>query len=156
MTVIQGIVEHGDKRGRTVGFPTANIPLLDDQTEDGVWAAVVRTDSGRSWLAAVSIGRRQTFYAEAGRKLLEAHLLDFNEDLYGRQLTVTLTAKLREQQSFSSMNALTGQLRNDVTATRNWAQRHAPGHFSPESHESGTVPVPRTVAAATMTNPQGL
>jgi riboflavin kinase/FMN adenylyltransferase len=152
MTVIQGLVEHGDERGRTLGFPTANIQLFDEQTEDGVWAAVIRTDSGKSWLAAVSIGRRQTFYARAGYKLLEAHLLDFNEDLYGRKLTVTLTAKLRDQQTFSSINALTEQLRHDVTATRNWAQQHYPGLVSPGSHESGVASwpeqLPRTLTAA--------
>lgn len=150
MTVIQGIVEHGDERGRTLGFPTANIQLFDNHAEDGVWAAVIRTDSGRSWLAAVSIGRRQTFYAQTGNKLLEAHLLDFNDDLYGRQLTVTLTAKLRDQQNFSTINALTEQLRRDVTATRNWAQQHSPWLVSPEPHESSTAiwPPPRTLAAA--------
>lgn len=61
MTVIQGIVEHGDERGRTLGFPTANIQLFDDQIEDGVRAAMIRTDSGKCWVAAVSTGRRQTF-----------------------------------------------------------------------------------------------
>lgn len=153
MTVIQGIVEHGDERGRTLGFPTANIQLFDDRIEAGVWAAVIQNDSAESWLAAVSIGRRQTFYAQAGNKLLEAHLLDFNEDLYGRKLTVTLTAKLREQQSFSSINALTEQLGHDVTATRNWAQRHCPWLASPGSHhESGAAhrpeQLPRRLAAA--------
>jgi FAD synthase len=80
MTVIQGIVEHGDERGRTIGFPTANIQLFDDQIEDGVWGAVIRIDSGKWGVAAVSIGRRRTFYSQEGNKLLEAHLLDFNED----------------------------------------------------------------------------
>ncbi|CAH0178574.1 RNA-binding riboflavin kinase RibR [Arthrobacter sp. Bi83] len=150
MTVIQGIVEHGDERGRTLGFPTANIQLFDNQAEDGVWAAVIRTDSGKPWLAAVSIGRRQTFYAQTGNKLLEAHLLDFNDDLYGRQLTVTLTAKLRDQQTFSTINALTEQLHHDVTATRNWAQQHYRWLVSPGSHENGAAiwPLPRTLAAA--------
>jgi FAD synthase len=84
MTVIQGIVEHGDKRGRTLGFPTANIQLFDDQIEDGVWAAVIRTDSGKCGVAANSIGRRRTFYPQAGNKLLEAHLLDFMKTSTGR------------------------------------------------------------------------
>lgn len=107
MTVIQGIVEHGDERGRTLGFPTANIQLFDNQTEDGVLAAVIRTDSGKPWLAAVSIGRRQTFYAQTGNKLLEAHLLDFNDDLYGQKLAVTLTAN----------STIVGSFRQDRTRT---------------------------------------
>ncbi|SDP61707.1 riboflavin kinase / FMN adenylyltransferase [Arthrobacter sp. ok909] len=154
MTVIQGVVEHGDERGRTLGFPTANIQLFDDQIEDGVWAAVIRTDSGKSWIAAVSIGRRQTFYAQAGDKLLEAHLLDFNEDLYGRKLTVTLTAKLRDQHTFASIHALAEQLPHDVAATRGWAQQHYPWLVPPGSHpsESGArrwpEQRPRTVVAA--------
>jgi FAD synthase len=88
--------------------------------------AVIRIDSGKWCVASVSIGRRRTFYPQEGNKLLEAHLLDFNEDLYGRKLTVVLTVKLRDQHTFSSIHALTQQLRHDVTATRNWAQQHYP------------------------------
>ena len=134
MAVIQGIVEHGDERGRTLGFPTANIPLVDDQIEDGVWSAVIRIDSGKCCVAAVSVGRRRTFYPHEGNKLLEAHLLDFNEDLYGRTLTVALTVKLRDQHAFSNMNALTQQLRHDVAATRNWANQAYPWLVPPGSH----------------------
>ncbi|MBT2534433.1 riboflavin kinase [Arthrobacter sp. ISL-48] len=85
-----GTAEHGDEGGNTLGFPTANIQLFDDQIEDGVWAAVVRTASGVSRVAAGSIGRRRTFYPQVRNKLLEAHLLEFNEDL-GQKLTVTLS-----------------------------------------------------------------
>lgn len=92
-------------------------------------------------------------YAQAGSKLLEAHLLDFNEDLYGQKLTVTLTAKLREQQAFSNINALIEQLRHDVIATRDWAQQHYPWLVLPgRHHESGAAiwpeQLPRTLAAA--------
>jgi riboflavin kinase/FMN adenylyltransferase len=153
MTVIQGIVEHGDERGRTLGFPTANIQLSDDQIEDGVWAAVIRTDSGKSSVAAVSVGRRRTFYAQEGNRLLEAHLLDFNDDLYGQKLTVALAVKLRDQQAFPSVDALAAQLRRDVAATRNWAQKHYPWLVPPETHHEGGAALwpeqlPRTLAAA--------
>lgn len=81
MTLVEGIVERGDERGRTLGFPTANIQLFDDQVEDGVWGALIRIDPGTWAVAAVSVGRRRTFYAQDGAKLLEAYLIDFNGDL---------------------------------------------------------------------------
>ncbi|WP_427132512.1 riboflavin kinase [Pseudarthrobacter sp. S9] len=105
-------------------------------------------------MAAVSIGRRRTLYPQEGNKLIEAHLLDFNEDLYGRKLSVVLTVKLRDQQTFARVHALTEQLRHDVTATRNWAKHHFPRLVPPGPHqrESGTrtwpEQPPRRAAAA--------
>lgn len=126
MTVVEGIVEHGDARGRTIGFPTANLPLSGSGIEDGVWAAQVRIGADEWAVAAVSIGRRRTFYGGQGPQLLEAHLLDFDGDLYGHTMRVELTAKLRGQQSFSSLHALMEQLHRDVAATRQWATDHCP------------------------------
>lgn len=126
MTVVEGIVEHGDARGRTIGFPTANLAISDLEVEDGVWAAQVRIGSQEWAVAAVSVGRRRTFYTGEGPRLLEAHLLDFAGDLYGRTMRVELTAKLRDQQSFSSVHALMEQLHRDVEATRAWAATHCP------------------------------
>ncbi|MEX5262217.1 riboflavin kinase [Kocuria sp. CPCC 205263] len=126
MTVVEGIVEHGDARGRTIGFPTANLALPGSGIEDGVWTAQVRIGSEEWAVAAVSIGRRRTFYGTEGPRLLEAHLLDFNGDLYGRTMRVELTAKLRGQQSFSSVRALMEQLHRDVEATRAWAATQCP------------------------------
>ncbi|MFW6186436.1 MAG: riboflavin kinase [Actinomycetota bacterium] len=126
MTVVEGIVEHGDARGRTIGFPTANLAICDPGVEDGVWAAQIRVDSDQWAVAAVSVGRRRTFYTGQGPRLLEAHLLDFNGDLYGRTMRVELTVKLRGQQSFSSIQTLMDQLHRDVEATRAWALIHCP------------------------------
>lgn len=122
--IINGIVEHGDARGRQLGFPTANIPFSDPGVGDGVWAAVVETGDAQWAVAAVSIGRRSTFYAQQGQRLLEAHLLDFDQDLYGRALNVHLGDKLRHQQSFASMETLVAQLHADVEATRTWAAKN--------------------------------
>ncbi|MHC5560776.1 riboflavin kinase [Kocuria sp. U4B] len=139
MTVVEGIVEHGDARGRTIGFPTANLPLPGSGIEDGVWAAQVRIGAEEWAVAAVSVGRRRTFYTGEGPRLLEAHLLDFDGDLYGRTMQVELTAKLRGQQGFSSVQELTEQLHRDVEATRQWAAAHcpwllaAPGLETPET-----------------------
>jgi riboflavin kinase/FMN adenylyltransferase len=132
MTVVEGIVEHGDARGRTIGFPTANLPLPDTdfapgaEVEDGVWAAQVRIGPEEWAIAAVSVGRRRTFYGKQGERLLEAHLLDFSGDLYGHTMRVELTAKLRGQQSFPTVQALMEQLHRDVEATRQWAATHRP------------------------------
>src|SRR5690349_13767408 len=87
----RGVVEHGDARGREIGFPTANISLAHDGIPDGVWVGTVRIDpeaGGKTYLAAVSMGRRPTYYRK-GIRLLEAHLLDFNGDMYGRTVEVT-------------------------------------------------------------------
>lgn len=132
VAVVEGVVEHGDARGRTLGFPTANIALTHPGPADGVWAARVRIGSGAWAVAAVSIGRRRTFYAGEGQRLLEAHLLDFDGDLYGRPLRIELVARLRDQRSFPGIHALTEQLHRDVEDARAWARAHCPGLLSPQ------------------------
>lgn len=126
MNIIEGIVEHGDAVGRTLGFPTANLPVTDDTLEDGVWAALARY-GGDHWLpAAVSIGRRRTFYPGGGPRLLEAHLLDFHGDLYGALLQVQLVAKIRTQEHFPTTEALIDQMHRDVQITREWVDMYWP------------------------------
>ena len=116
ITII-GIVEHGDQRGRTIGFPTANLRLDLDHAhiEDGVYAATVRLDDGQCVDSAVSIGRRPTFYPE-GVRLCEAHLIDFDEDIYDTCISVSLVARMRRQTRFESVDELVAQLRADVNA----------------------------------------
>ena len=120
LVTIVGIVEHGDQRGRTIGFPTANLRLDLDHAhiEDGVYAATVGLDDGRSVDSAVSIGRRPTFYPE-GVRLCEAHLIDFDEDMYDTCITVSLVARIRRQTRFESVADLVAQLRADVDACTN-------------------------------------
>jgi FAD synthase len=129
--VIEGTVERGDQRGRTLGFPTANIPIAGNPELDGVWAGLVETGTESFAVAAVSIGRRRTFYDGDGERLLEAHLLDTDQDLYGQQLRVHLLEKLRPQATFPSVDALVEQLRADVGRTREWAVRNQPWLISP-------------------------
>ena len=119
VTII-GVVERGDQRGRTIGFPTANLRLDLDHAhiEDGVYAAYVRLDDGRVVESAVSIGRRPTFYPE-GVRLCEAHLVDFDDDFYDTCITVTLVGRLRRQERFDSIDDLVVQLRADVAACIN-------------------------------------
>ena len=115
MITITGTVASGDQRGRVLGFPTANIPMEDREDLDGVWAGLVEFEDGTSHPAAVSIGRRRTFYGEDSELLLEAHLIDFSGDLYGRTLRVHLTEHLRGQVEFASVQELTDQMRRDVS-----------------------------------------
>ncbi len=116
---IVGEVEHGDHRGRTLGFPTANVRMGPEHAaiDDGVYAATVRLDDGTTRTAAVSIGRRPTFYAE-GTRLCEAHLLDFDGDLYGRTVDIDLRWFVRRQVRFDGLDALVAQLHADVSSCR--------------------------------------
>ncbi len=81
---VRGIVARGDQRGRELGFPTANVSVPGDilLPADGIYAGWFQRADGTVWPAALSLGRRPTFYAESHVSLLEAHLLDFDDDLY--------------------------------------------------------------------------
>jgi riboflavin kinase/FMN adenylyltransferase len=116
--MIEGTVELGDQRGRTIGFPTANIRLglRHADIPDGVYASIAELEDGRTCTAATSIGRRPTFYLE-GERLCEVHLIDFGDDIYGRHLRVRLLAFLRGQQRFETIADLQHQLQADVEMT---------------------------------------
>ena len=117
--VLLGTVERGDQRGRLLGFATANLAVErgPETPAEGVYAGVAITADGACHRAAVSLGRRPTFYAE-GFELLEAHLIDFDEDIYGLPLEVRLYQRIRGQVRFDGVDALVKQLRADVAATR--------------------------------------
>jgi riboflavin kinase/FMN adenylyltransferase len=116
---MRGRVEHGDHRGRTIGVPTANLSVSSTLLipAEGVYAGVAITEDGRQHAAAISLGRRATFY-EDGWELLEAHLLDFDEDIYGAQLRVLFTDHLRKQQRFPTLDDLVAQLKIDIALVR--------------------------------------
>ncbi|WP_127783695.1 riboflavin kinase [Rhodococcus sp. X156] len=121
---VEGVVEHGDKRGRLLGFPTANVAVPDHALSDGVWAGTVQIDpanDGPVHVAAVSVGHRPTYYGKDGERLLEAFLLDFTGDLYGATVLVRLHAHLRPQVRFVGSTELIEQLRLDVLDARAWA-----------------------------------
>lgn len=112
---IDGIVIQGDQRGRTIGFPTANIDLADYlRPAFGVYAVrvLIQGQETLGWLPAVAnIGRRPTFNKE--NDLLEVHLFDFDQDIYGQKLQVQLIDFLRPEQKFSGIEALVTQIRAD-------------------------------------------
>jgi FAD synthase len=116
--VVAGVVVEGDHRGRELGYPTANVEVPDvELPDDGVYAGTAARNSGAVYLAAISVGTRETFYI-GGARLVEAYLLDFDDDLYGEVLTVTLLEPLRTQQKFSGVAELIGQIRTDVESVR--------------------------------------
>jgi len=117
---VRGLVEHGDARGRTIGFPTANVavPAAIALPSDGVYAGWYLGPDGVPWPSAVNIGRRPTFYDDHGLLLVEAHLIDFDGDLYGQHARVRVTHRLRDEIRFSGIDALAEQLRADVQHAR--------------------------------------
>ncbi len=117
---VRGYVHHGDKRGRLLGFPTANIavPASIALPADGVYAGWYQRPDGVRRPAALSLGRRPTFYEDAEMSLLEAYLLDFEDDLYDEPARVEFVAHLRSQARFESTRALIDQMARDVTTTR--------------------------------------
>jgi riboflavin kinase/FMN adenylyltransferase len=117
---LHGVVEHGDHRGRQLGFPTANVAVAGDMAlpRDGVYAGWYVRPDGSEHAAAINIGRRPTFYDENGLLLVEAHLLDFDGDLYGERPRVRFFQRLRDEVRFDGLEALVAQLRKDVATTR--------------------------------------
>lgn len=120
---ISGVVAHGQKLGRTIGYPTANLAAVPEMLPpDGIYAVVVdelpKEGSARAIGAgALSIGLRPTIEGAVGRTV-EVYLLDFDGDLYDRALRLHFVAKLRDELKFSSLDALTAQIGRDVEETR--------------------------------------
>jgi riboflavin kinase/FMN adenylyltransferase len=117
---LRGVVEHGDARGRQLGFPTANVAVAGDMALpcNGVYAGWYVRPDGAEHPAAINIGRRPTFYDENGLLLVEAHLLDFDDDLYGERPRVRFGPRLRDEVRFDGLDALIAQLHRDVARTR--------------------------------------
>jgi len=117
---VRGVVEHGDHRGRTIGFPTANVAVPGDVALplDGVYAGWYEDPDGVAHRAAINLGKRPTFYDHNGLRLLEAHLLDFDGDLYGQHAKVRFARWLRGEVKFPSIDALVERLRRDVADAR--------------------------------------
>ena len=112
---------HGDHRGGTeLGFPTANVAVPDAicLPAAGIYAGWYERPDGSRRKAAVSVGRRPTFYREGGDLLVEAFVLDFSGDLYGEEAKVSFVSRLREEQVFERVEELIGQMQRDVAATR--------------------------------------
>jgi len=118
--VVEGIVVEGDHRGRELGFPTANLEPADGSgcPAEGVYAGYVIRADGTKHVAAVSVGRRPTYYDDQGRLVVEAHLLDFDDDLYGERLIIGVEEFIRGQLRFASDEELRQKIVDDVAAVR--------------------------------------
>ena len=123
---ITGRVAHGEKLGRNLGFPTANVPLRHKPALAGVFAVRVRGlgDAPRSGVA--SLGVRPTIRAGA-RPLLEVFLFDFSDAIYGRRISIEFLHKLRDEERYADLDALKQQIHADVAQARDYFATQARG-----------------------------
>jgi len=108
---LSGVVAHGDGRGRSLGIPTANLEIWNEQAipANGVYAGWAWVDDKR-WKAVISIGTRLTFEEQPVASRVEAHLLEFDQDLYGKILRLEFVTWLRNERRFDSVQALIDQI----------------------------------------------
>ena len=110
---LKGKVITSDKRGRLLGFPTANLDITPQQAlpDNGIYATITQID-GKQFPSATNIGSRPTF--GEGKRMVETHLLDYRGNLYGKEMRVEFVQKLRDEQRFPSSEALKAQIAEDV------------------------------------------
>jgi len=116
---VSGAIVHGDGRGRHIGIPTANLEPWKEKLipKIGVYAAFAQLESHRH-KAVVNIGRRPTFYDKPALQTIEVHLLDFDKDIYGSQLSLNFVERIRDEVKFNSAEELMGQIRKDIMDSR--------------------------------------
>lgn len=118
---ISGEVAMGQQLGRTLNFPTANIPLVDRVLAvDGVFAVIAVLDTGERVKGVANIGNRPTVDGKEQR--LEVHLFDFDRDIYGQNLKVELHSKIRDEQKFNSLDELKAQISQDAAQAATFLQ----------------------------------
>ena len=117
---VRGIVQEGDKRGHLIGFPTANIPVpkIMAWPTDAVYSGWCTRATGSRHGCAINIGRRPTFYEHAEQSLLEVHLIDFDDDLYGEEVRVEFESFVRSERKFAGIEELAAQLGDDIDLVR--------------------------------------
>jgi riboflavin kinase/FMN adenylyltransferase len=117
---VRGVVVHGDHRGGPVlGCPTANVKIQDEILipADGIYAGWYERAGGAKHACAISVGSRPTFYDDAP-SLVEAHLIDFEGDLYGERAQVSFVSRLRDERRFDSTEELVAQMTTDLNEAR--------------------------------------
>ncbi|SDW32716.1 FMN adenylyltransferase /riboflavin kinase [Marininema mesophilum] len=122
---LRGRVGEGDRRGRTIGYPTANLILEEPYTVplEGVYAVTVNWGDEERAKGMMNIGHRPTFNDPIPRRTLEVHLFDRDEDLYGQELTVHFYHRLRKEKRFQSVDELIAQLKKDEQDARRFLQQ---------------------------------
>jgi len=138
---VRGRVEAGDRRGRELGYPTANVAVPSDilLPAPGIYAGWYGHPDGSRHAAAISVGRRLMFHDAGSPVVLEAYLLDFSGDLYGQPARVAFVDRLRDEERFDSIEALVGQIGRDVDATRSMLTSQMPS----SQMASPRIPSPR-------------
>ncbi len=116
---LPGEVIPGDSRGKNLGFPTSNLDVPEDLValSPGVYACYVEME-GKSWQAVTNIGYRPTFGGQEERTHIEAHLLDFNQEIYGKEMELFFVERLRPEKKFSQVSELQSQIRKDILRAR--------------------------------------
>jgi len=115
---ILGAVIRGDQLGRTLGFPTANLSAHNEQFPPNGVYAVTALLGERSLKGVVNLGVRPSIGSATGERLLELHLLDFDQEIYGEDVEVTFHSRLRPEQKFATLDALKAQIALDVAEAR--------------------------------------
>ena len=115
--ILTGFVVEGDRRGRQIGFPTANVDIEPSiiTPADGIYATWTQTD-GKTYSSATNIGFRPTF--GGGGRQVETHIFDYSGDLYNARIRVAFVRKLRDEVKFNGVEALVNQLRQDVAQAK--------------------------------------
>ncbi len=124
--LMNGTVVHGDKRGKTIGYPTANIQPQNEKKvtpKMGVYAVFVRVD-GEYLRGMMNIGQRPTF--EGTEHTLEVHIFGFDKEIYGKDIQVQFVERIRDEIAFSGVEELKSQLKKDETNTRTTLNKHTP------------------------------
>jgi riboflavin kinase/FMN adenylyltransferase len=116
---LSGAVVPGDGRGRTIGIPTANVEAAPEKAipANGVYACLAQID-GEMHKAVVNIGLRPTFTGAEALVRIEAHVLDYSNDLYGKTMRLDFVDRLRPEQKFSGVEALVAQIQADIVKAR--------------------------------------
>ncbi len=124
---ISGRVVHGDKLGRDIGFPTANIQLKHNRPPlMGIFAVELCGLNGEPLQGVASLGKRPTVKGADAVPVLEVHLFDFNAEIYGRRVRVDFLHKLRDEEKYPDLDSLVAQIRRDVDNAKQFMkQRHA-------------------------------
>ncbi|MEH7524737.1 riboflavin biosynthesis protein RibF, partial [Bacillus sp. JJ1503] len=121
-----GIVIHGDKRGRTIGFPTANIELKDDYILPPTGVYCVRINTDGKWHEGVcNVGYKPTFNKEMSKKpSIEVHIFDYNQEIYGQEVKVEWHLHLRKEQKFNGIEELVAQIEKDKRAALTYFEKN--------------------------------
>ncbi len=117
--IISGHVAHGDKLGRNLGFPTANVVLRHKPAVSGIFAVRVHGLGGEARAGVASLGVRPTV-KQGAKPLLEIFVFDFDEAIYGRRIAVEFLHKLRDEERYADLDQLTRQIRVDVAQARDY------------------------------------